>query len=285
MRHGRGLAHGFDVLATVSGFDLQSVIQTGDHLPLHFQDFDALERSSGGLSLGFNGKFRDFAHLGVDFCRGISPSEGVSGSDPTLTSLPVADNFPRMVAIIQPPVYVLKITLEGSTPPVSRRVKVKSDISLDVLHEVIQCAMGWEHYHLHQFIVGKTFYGESNSGEDDYGMEMLDEQDVTLRDLAPKKRSKLKYEYDFGDGWMHLLKVEQVITDEPGFSGVECLGGENACPPEDVGGVWGYAELQETLKNPKHEEYEHYREWVGPDFDPVAFDLKKVNASLKRIKA
>jgi len=190
-----------------------------------------------------------------------------------------------MVAIIQPPVYVLKITLEGSTPPVSRRVKVKSDIPLDVLHEVIQCAMGWEHYHLHQFIVGKTFYGESNSDEDDYGMEMLDERKFTARDLAPKKGSKLKYEYDFGDGWMHLLKVEQVITDEPGFSGVECLGGENACPPEDVGGVWGYTGLQEALNDPKHEEYEHYREWVGPDFDPAAFDLKKVNASLKRIKA
>jgi len=189
-----------------------------------------------------------------------------------------------MVAIVQPPVYILKITLEGSIPPVSRQVKVKSVIALDVLHEIIQCTMGWEHCHLHQFIAGKTFYGESNSDEDDYGMEMLNERKFTLRDLAPKKGSKLKYEYDFGEGWMHLLKVEQVITDEPGFSGAECLGGENACPPEDVGGVWGYAELQEALKNPKHEEYEHYREWVGPDFDPSAFDLKKVNASLKRIK-
>jgi len=190
-----------------------------------------------------------------------------------------------MVAIIQPPVYVLKITLEESTPPVSRRVKVKSGISLAVLHDVIQTAMGWTDSHLHQFIAGKTCYGTPDPDFDDYGMEMLDEQDFTLRELAPTKGSKLKYEYDFGDGWMHLLKVEQVTTDEPGFSGAECLSGGNACPLEDVGGVWGYAELQETLKDPEHEEYEHYRQWAGPDFDPAAFDLKKVNASLRRIKA
>jgi len=193
-----------------------------------------------------------------------------------------------MVAIVQPAVYVLKITLEESTPPVSRRVKVKSGISLDVLHEVIQYAMGWTDSHLHQFIVGKTYYGTPDPDFEDYGMEMLDEQDFTLLDLAldlaPKKGSKLKYEYDFGDGWMHILKVEQVIPDEPGFSAAECLSGENACPPEDFGGVWGYAELQETLKNPKHGEYENLREWVGPGFDPAAFDLKKVNSLLKRIK-
>jgi len=91
--------------------------------------------------------------------------------------------------------------------------------------------------HLHQFIVGKAFYGVSDPDYDDCGVEMMDERDFTLRDIAPKKGSKLKYEYALGDGWIHLIKVEQVIADDPGFSGAECLSGENACSPEDVGGV------------------------------------------------
>ena len=189
-----------------------------------------------------------------------------------------------MVAIIQSHVYVVLITLEGCSPQVFRRVKVRSDISLEALHEVIQKTMGWHDCHLHQFIVGKTFYSLPDPDHDDFGMEMQDEQKFTLRDLAPKKGSKLKYEYDFGDSWIHLLKVEQVIVDEVGFTRPECLAGENACPPEDVGGLWGYANLQKILKHPNHEEYQGYRKWAGPRFNPYAFDLKKANAALKRIK-
>jgi len=182
--------------------------------------------------------------------------------------------------MIQPPLYVIKITLDGANPPVSRLVKIRSDIPLDVLHKVIQKAMGWQDCHLHQFIVGKTRY----SLPTDYGMEKMDEREFSLREIAPNKGAKLKYEYDFGDSWIHIIQVQQVIADKSGFSHPECLGGENACPPEDIGGVWGYAELQEILKNPKREEYEHYRDWAGPGFDPAAFNLKKVNAALKRIK-
>ena len=70
---------GFEVLAAVCHFELQPVIQSGDHLALRFQDLDEPERFPGGLGLGFDGKFRDFAHLGVDFCRGISTGEGRLG--------------------------------------------------------------------------------------------------------------------------------------------------------------------------------------------------------------
>ena len=75
-----------------------------------------------------------------------------------------------------------------------------------------------------------------------------------------------------------------MITDDPGFSGTECLSGENACPPEDIGGIWGYTDMLEAIKNPEHEDYEELQESFGPDFDPATFDLKKVNASIKRIK-
>ena len=188
-----------------------------------------------------------------------------------------------MVAIIQPPVYILKITLEESTPPVFRQVKVRSNVSLDILHQIIQESMGWHDCHPHQYILAQKYYGTPDPLYDEFDMEMLNERDFTLGQLAPKKGSKLKYEYDFGDSWIHLIKVVQVIADDPGFTHPECLSGENACPPEDVGGVWGYAEVQETLKNPKHKDYKDLRKWVGPQFAPSAFDLEKTNAALKRL--
>ena len=60
------------------------------------------------------------------------------------------------------------------------------------------------------------------------------------------------------------------------------LAGERACPAEDCGGLWRYQEILEILKDPKHEEYEHYREWLGGEFDPEEFDVNKVNGLFER---
>ena len=59
-----------------------------------------------------------------------------------------------------------------------------------------------------------------------------------------------------------------------------CIGGENACPPEDVGGAPGYAECLEALPNPGHPEHEHQLERIGGSFDPKAFDIDDVNGRL-----
>ena len=190
-----------------------------------------------------------------------------------------------MIAFAIPPVYVLHVSLKNTTPLVWRRIKVRSDISLENLHEVIQVAMGWRNSHLHQFIVGKSFSGVPDPDDSGYGMEMLDEQEYTLKDLAPKKGSKLRYEYDFGDSWMHQIKVEQVVANDLDYKHPTCLAGENACPPEDVGGVWGYINMQEALRDPDHEEHDQFKEWIGRGtFDPTVFDLKKPNKGLQRIK-
>ncbi len=55
-------------------------------------------------------------------------------------------------------IYQLKIVLQGSKPPIWRRIQVKSNITLDVLHEMIQTVMGWYNVHLHHFHVHGTFY-------------------------------------------------------------------------------------------------------------------------------
>jgi hypothetical protein len=63
-----------------------------------------------------------------------------------------------------------------------------------------------------------------------------------------------------------------------------CLGGARACPPEDCGGTSGYDNLLKILRNPKHEEHESMKEWLGRPFDPQAFDIASVNTCLKNLK-
>ncbi len=181
------------------------------------------------------------------------------------------------------PIYQIKVTLEGSKPPIWRRLLVRSDITLGDLHTIIQAAMGWWDYHLHQFTVGGTYFGVPDPDYDSY-MEMQDEEEVTLGQVAPRGGFKFHYEYDFGDGWIHQVLVEKVLPPEPSQSYPVCIKGQRACPPEDVGGMWGYYDFLEALQDPEHEEHESYLEWIGGDFDPEAFDLDEVNETLSDLQ-
>jgi len=181
-------------------------------------------------------------------------------------------------------VYQVKITLKGIRPPIWRRLLVEPDTRLDRLHHILQEAMGWYDSHLHQFAVGRTLYGVPDP-DFDFGPEVEDEKRVTLRQLAPTAKSKLTYEYDFGDGWEHEILVEKVLPADPATLYPVCVAGARACPPEDCGGVWGYADLLETIKNPDDPEHEEMLEWLGGEFDPEAFDLDVVNRKLKRFQS
>jgi hypothetical protein len=181
------------------------------------------------------------------------------------------------------PIYQIKVTLEDSKPPIWRRLQVRSDITLGDLHTIIQAAMGWWDYHLHQFIVGETYYGVPDPDYDSY-MEMRDEEDVTLGQVAPREGLKFRYEYDFGDSWLHQVLVEKALPPEPGQSYPVCIKGRRACPPEDVGGMWGYYGFLEAIRDPDHEEHEEYLEWIGGAFDPEEFDLDGVNEALSAVK-
>jgi hypothetical protein len=107
---------------------------------------------------------------------------------------------------------------------------------------------------------------------------------VTLGQVAPREGLKFRYEYDFGDGWLHQVLVEKVLPPEPGQSYPVCVKGRRACPPEDVGGMWGYQDFLEAIQDPNHEEHEEYLEWVGGEFDPEAFDLDGVNVALSDLQ-
>jgi hypothetical protein len=92
------------------------------------------------------------------------------------------------------------------------------------------------------------------------------------------------YEYDFGDGWMHQLELVEISTHPTDEVLPQIIGGENACPPEDCGGTYGYKELKEVLLNPKHPEHKSTRRWVGNKFDPMVCDLKTIKQKLGKLR-
>ncbi len=179
-------------------------------------------------------------------------------------------------------IYQLKVTLRNSKPPIWRRIEVPGNTGLDKLHHILQATMGWWDAHLHQYIVGQTYYGQPDP-EYGYDLEMEDERKVKLNQIAPSEKSRFIYEYDFGDGWEHLIVVEKILPPEKGVRYPRCIKGKRACPPEDVGGMWGYESFLEAIKDPKHTEHEDMLDWWGDDFDPEAFDLEEINDALQQL--
>mgnify|MGYP001557973450 CR=1 FL=1 len=178
------------------------------------------------------------------------------------------------------PIYQIKVTLRHVAPPIWRRIEVPGDIKLGKLHDVIQIAMGWTDSHLHAYRIGSATYGTPNP---DFPDDTQSERNVRLDQVAGEGDT-LIYEYDFGDGWEHTLKVEKIAPADPTAHYPRCTAGSRACPPEDCGGPPGYEHLLEALRDPKHEDHEQMREWIGGEFDPEAFDLGEVNQGLWRMK-
>jgi len=176
------------------------------------------------------------------------------------------------------PVYQIKVGLRGAKPPIWRRLEVPADISLAQLHTVIQVAFDWDDCHLHVF---ESPYGSFGTADADLGHRA--EAPVTLEQVAPAVKSKIRYTYDFGDDWEHDIVVEKVL-DRNAAAGPRCTGGRRAAPPEDCGGIWGYARLVEVLNDPTHPEHEDMLEWLGlddpADFDPDSFDAEAVTEAL-----
>lgn len=175
--------------------------------------------------------------------------------------------------------YQIRISIAGSDPAIWRRVSLPGDVSLALLHSVVQLVFGWEDCHLHEFEAkGRRFANVTYQPVEGAS----DEREATLASLAPRKGSRLRYTYDFGDGWVHDILVE---ATEPavGEPRVVCLAADRAGPPEDSGGVWGYQNLLEVAADPEHPRHEDRLEWLGATFDPAAVDLDAINTELADI--
>jgi|SRR5579862_1454691 len=176
---------------------------------------------------------------------------------------------------------VLRVELLGIEPLIWRRVRVASSTSLKQLHDVLQLVMGWQDMHLHEFLAGELLIGMMDI--DDPPENLQDENAWSLEQLLKTGVSEFEYHYDFGDDWQHRLIIEPAGRGRAGGSGALCLAGENACPPEDVGGPPGYAEFLQALADPKHQNHKQYLDWLGGIWDPRGFDLNRVNRELRAL--
>jgi hypothetical protein len=172
--------------------------------------------------------------------------------------------------------------LDDIQPEILRRFVVPGDITLDRLHDVIQIVMGWQDYHLHTFSIGKKRYTENPESKEDGAREDL----YRLVDLIRQKGRTFGYEYDFGDDWQHTITIEDSRYFKVAQAPLACLDGARACPPEDVGGVWGYREFLKAINDPRHAEHETHKEWISGhpcypgSYDSEGFDSDMVNFEL-----
>lgn len=173
-------------------------------------------------------------------------------------------------------VIQLKITLMGSKPEIWRRLIVPEDSTLEYLHALIQISMGWQNSHLHQFEINEKRYSDPEFELDLDGSKIMDTQKTKLSEII-KSTKKFMYEYDFGDGWRHEITIESTQPQDPRALYPACVGGERACPPEDCGGMGGYYNLLDQLKNPKNPDHEQMMTWIGGFFDPNGFDPNRIN--------
>lgn len=186
------------------------------------------------------------------------------------------------------PTLHFRIQLDGITkPPVWRKLAVPDHLSFLDFHEVIQAAFGWTNTHLFQFSEKGygcyPIYGSADLNDGFYEAdEFVDAGTAALSTVFTGEGRKFVHIYDFGDNWHHLITLEKISEETAQKPGLTA--GEGACPPEDCGGVPGYEQLKETLKDPSDPEYEGLREWLGleegEEWDPAAFDLEEAQQAV-----
>lgn len=167
-------------------------------------------------------------------------------------------------------VIQILIELDGVEPTVWRRILVPETFFWSDLHPVLQAAMGWGMEHDHEFIL-----------EEKHGHEADDNFDSEVPILQTAKvEESFEYLYDPEDQWRHKVTIEEVAPRNELMTYPVCIGGENACPPEECGGPKGYEDLLNCLADPDSEDHENVMEWVGGFFDPTGFDANYVNQEL-----
>ncbi|WP_375431363.1 plasmid pRiA4b ORF-3 family protein [uncultured Friedmanniella sp.] len=184
--------------------------------------------------------------------------------------------------------FRVRLDLQGAKPPVWRRLDLPGDLTLPRVHDAIQAAMGWTDSHLHRFRTGRDYRSPSfvTTFDVDEGEDGVPEDGVRLDQLVSAKGDTLWYEYDFGDGWDHVLQVEEVLDDRPAT--VRCVGGRMACPPEDCGGIGGYDELAAWVRSGYDDaqlpevfgDAAQARDWLPLEWHPDHFAVDEANAAL-----
>ena len=184
---------------------------------------------------------------------------------------------------------VFDISLELETPCI-RRVMIPMSFSLYYLHDIIQNLFLWKDCHLHEFILKQSKSGRpmriamipSPEDEDFYGAggyEVLDERKITLEEVFSKTDS-ISYEYDFGDGWTHEVRLVKTVGDAD-IPAPICTELKGDAPPKDCGGPGGFSELIRILQNPKDPQYKEVVAWNGGT-QVYQKSIRSINYDLRR---
>ena len=178
----------------------------------------------------------------------------------------------------------LRIELLEVIPLVWRRVLVPNHWTLASLHHYLQWVMGWTDSHAHEFEVGDGLVAPDwwirEAGSEEEVSRYRDERRVSVAAVVSEvgAHGEFEYRYDMGDGWQHRIVIESPPTSTVSEWRLPvCVAGENACPPEDVGGPQGYALFLDTLGDRQHEQHDDMVRWIGGVFDPKGFDLNRIN--------
>lgn len=181
--------------------------------------------------------------------------------------------------------YVLKVTIKNTHPPIWRRVIVPAGISFSQLNLILNTAIGWCGYHLSSYEF-KNHYVNIVDDPDEFGFgwgpnEDIDAANTCIDDYLDDEDIKsFTYTYDFGDDWTHTVQIEKRLVDYSGPCPVVTKY-KGDTPWEDCGGVWGFYNYLEILKNPQHEEFDSINEWTGGKLPE--YDMGFVNHELSRI--
>jgi hypothetical protein len=172
----------------------------------------------------------------------------------------------------------LRIILEHTDPPIWRAVDVPADITLKGLHAVIQEAMGWLNSHMWLFEVGRNVIEEPGFAMDAASGERPGK--VRLADLIERHVKRFRYVYDMGDNWRHEIRIEKTVPADPAESYPRLVDGAGRCPPEDVGGIPGFFQFLDVMRDPKHPEHAELSDWYGDPFDLNDMDTEEIRKNL-----
>jgi hypothetical protein len=179
-------------------------------------------------------------------------------------------------------IAVIHVQLDDVAPPIWRRLAAPTTTTLKGLHDLLQAAMGWQDYHLWEFEVGSSRYGDPDP-EYETNPPTQRAAGVKLSALIARGDLTFTYIYDFGDNWRHTVKIEGVEPSRPHMPYPCFVEGVHRCPPEDVGGTPGYEAFMEAVTTPRHPERRTMLDWYGGPYNPKDINRQMIEHRFAQI--
>lgn len=140
--------------------------------------------------------------------------------------------------------FRIRVDIDGTEPAVWRRLAVRSRMSLEGLHQVIQVVFGWDEAYPHWFSLGgdpsdsgaQVFAGEPELAPT-AGFAERDERypaaaQVRLDEAMNLPGQTLRYAYGFDDGWRLTIRLEEMLPGDENLEPALLLEGVGEAPPE-----------------------------------------------------